>query len=220
MAFSHKTVLLQKALQDLGFDPGPIDGYSGNKTREAYNSYVASLKPKTVIPKGGINPPSPWGKIKTFGPHGIKGGFTPPMSRVKVPWVMRLNWSPFKIAETISCHKLVAPALQAFLDELWETLGQEGIELYGFDKFDGSYNPRPSRGGSSMSDHAWAIAFDWNSEANGNRQTWSPDKKMPNGTKQFSRKIVAIAKKHGFTVGFKSGSGRRDMMHFAFVDRA
>jgi len=70
-----------------------------------------------------------------------------------------------------------------------------------------------------MSDHAWAIAIDWNNEANGNYQKWAPDRKMPNGTYQFSNKIVAIARKHGFQVGFKSGSGRRDMMHFAYVSR-
>ena len=215
-----KVYLEQSALKDAGFDPGPVDGIAGRKTRSAFNAFVASKKPKVVVPEGGVKPPSPWAKIKTFGPHGIKGGYTPPMVRVKVPWLMKLNWSPFAIVKNISCHKLVAPALEAFLAELYEELGDEGIKEYGFDKFDGSYNPRKSRGGSSMSDHAWAIAFDWNSKANGNRQQWSPSKKMPNGTKQFSRKIVAIAKKHGFTVGFKSGSGRRDMMHFAYVKRA
>lgn len=220
MAYSHKTYLQQVGLDKLGFNLGTPDGYSGPKTRAAYNAFLASKKPKVNTPSGVLKPPSPWGKIKAFGPHGIKGGFTPPLKRVPVPWVMKTSWKPYKVAKTISCHKLVAPALEAFLKELYETLGDEGIKTYGFDKWAGCYNPRKTRGGSNMSDHAWAIAIDWNPDANGNRQSWTPDKKMRNGTKQFSRAIVILAKKHGFSVGFQSGSGRRDMMHFAYINRS
>lgn len=226
MAFSYKVKLQQHALHDLGFDAGPIDGYSGAKTRAAYNAYVASQTNKASVgskapttASGAVKPPSPWGKIKTFGPHGIKGGFTPPTKKVTVPWEMYLYKDGGRVVKTISCHKLIAPALEAFMKELYAILGEEGIRKYGFHLWYGCYAPRKSRGGSSMSDHAWAIANDWNADANGNHTTWVPNKKASNGTYQFSKAIVNLAKKHGFTVGFKSGSSRRDMMHFAYVNR-
>ena len=220
MSFSHKVFLQQKALNDLGFDAGPVDGYSGKKTRAAYNKYVASKKPKIVVPEGGLKPPSPWGKTKFFGPHGIKGGYSPPTKKVTVPWKMHLYKETGRVVKTISIHKHAAPALDAFMKELYAELGDDGIRKYGFHLWYGCYVPRKSRGGSSMSDHAWAAAIDWNAPANGLKRIWSPNKKASNGTYQFSRKIVNLAKKHGFTVGFKKGTQRRDMMHFAFINRS
>ena len=227
---SWKVKLQQHALNDLGFGPVEVDGLSGAETRKAYNAYIASRTSKTAVVKAGvkaavktaagyIKPPTPWGKIKTFGPHGIKNGYTPPMGKVTVPWKMHLYKTSGRVVKTITCHKLIVDPLQDFLNELYEVLGDEGIKKYGFNLFYGCYNPRKSRGGSTMSDHAWAIAIDWNFSANGNHHNWKPGARAANGTYEFTKEIVALAKKYGFTVGFSNGSRRRDMMHFAYVNR-
>ncbi len=220
MSYSAKTYLQQVGLVKLGFPVGDIDGIPGDKTRSAYNKFLASKSKGKSPSNQSVKPPTPWGKIKAFGAHGIKGGYTPPMAKVNVPWRMFMEWDASKEVKTISCHRLIAKPLQEFLNDLYALLGDEGIKEYGFHLWAGCYNPRKSRGGSTMSDHAWAIANDWNPDANGNKQKWTPDKAMKNGTKQFSKAIVALAKKHGFSVGFKQRDGsRRDMMHFSYVTR-
>ena len=224
MPYSHEVYVRQRGLKALGFNPGIADGIDGRATQRAFKASLAKShglsEAKATNKDAAGYPPAPIArnKISVFGPHGIKGGFTPKMSKVAVPWNMRYLKGGPKV-RTISCHHLIATPLKGFMDEIYKTSGNAGILKYGFDLWAGCYAPRKSRGGSSMSDHAWAIAIDWNNEANGNYQKWAPDRKMPNGTYQFSNKIVAIARKHGFQVGFKSGSGRRDMMHFAYVSR-
>jgi hypothetical protein len=226
MKYDHKIYLQQVGLKALNFPPGPTDGLDGPQTRSAFSDsletrYDAPKKAAKKKEAAGYPPaPHPQGKVAAFGHHGIHGGYTPPLVKVKVPWIMYLYKQGGLRVSTISCHKLIALPLGNFLRDLHSQLGDSGIRKYGFHLWFGCYAPRKSRGGSAMSDHAWAIANDWNADANRNHQRWTPDKKMPNGTRQFSKRIVAIARKHGFQVGFSSGANRRDMMHFAYINRA
>jgi hypothetical protein len=226
MKYDHKTYLQQVGLKTLKFSPGPTDGLDGKKTRAAFyaslNARYASTErdAKKKQAEGYPPAPNPHGKVAAFGPHGIKDGFTPPLKKVAVPWSMYLYKDGGLRVRTISCHKLIAVPLGNFLKDLYSQIGDDGIRKYGFHLWFGCYAPRKSRGGSAMSDHAWAIANDWNYHANRNHQRWTPDKKMPNGTHQFSKRIVAIARRHGFQVGFSNGAHRRDMMHFAYVNRS
>ncbi len=100
-------------------------------------------------------------------------------------------------------HKKGAEQLKAMW-AAWEAAGLMDKVL----TYEGSYNPRLIRGGSSLSNHAYGTAFDIN--YNWNRLGAIP---APIGTRGSVRELVAIANEHGFFWGghFK---GRPDGMHF------
>ena len=223
MKYNHAIYCQQVGLKSLGFNPGALDGMDGPKTRSAYKKSLNQRFGKgrsAITPSSGLTPPpKPNSKVKTLGPHGVKDGKAPKMSYVSIPWKMHLYNESGKVVNLISCHHIVAKPLQLFVNDLYKKLGKEGIRKYGFHLWFGCYVPRKTRGGSHMSDHAWAAAIDWNANGNKNYQSWVPGKAMPNGTHQFTKAIVALANKYGFQVGFKYGNTRRDMMHFAYIDR-
>lgn len=100
-------------------------------------------------------------------------------------------------------HKKGAEQLKAMW-AAWEAAGLMDKVL----TYEGSYNPRLIRGGSSLSNHAYGTAFDIN--YNWNRLGAIP---APIGTRGSVRELVAIANEHGFFWGghFKN---RPDGMHF------
>ena len=71
-----------------------------------------------------------------------------------------------KQLKTIRVHKLIAKAVLTALEEVLDHYGIDEIKRLGLDKFDGAYNYRKSRGGSSLSMHAWGVALDWNAAKN------------------------------------------------------
>lgn len=219
MSYDHKIYLQQVGLKKEGFSPGKLDGKDGPKTRAAYQ---LSLKKKfgqevCNAPSTNLKTPRPKpnydDKTKIFGKPGDVAltTFTP-------PYPMEFSWGG-KVTK-IGCHYLVADPMKAALTEI-AAKGKDWIRRHGLHLYAGCFNYRKSRGGRSLSDHAWAIAFDFNPDANGNRQTWRPGTKASNGTYQMPTEAVEIFRKHGFQVGFRRSNGtRRDMMHIAYVDRS
>ena len=86
----------------------------------------------------------------------------------------------------------------------WEDAGLLELIL----TYEGSYNPRLIRGGSSLSNHAYGTAFDINYQWNKLGHTPAAA-----GKRGSVRELVPIANEHGFFWGghFK---GRADGMHF------
>ena len=227
MPYDHATYVLQIGLKTLGFDPGEADGLDGKDTQAALDKSAAARfgSPAKAISSGVDGyPPRPiastLGKSKVFGPAGVKDGFTPPMAYFPPPYPMTFSWGGE--VTKIGCHKLVALPIQNALTELLETYGIDWIKLRGLDIYAGCYNPRKSRGGNYISDHSWAIAFDFapDRKGNGNKEHWRSSSEGRNGV-AMPNKVVAIFRKHGFQVGFQVSPGvRRDMMHVAYVDRS
>ena len=226
MPYDHATYVIQIGLKTLGFDPGEADGLDGKRTQSALDKSAAARfgSPAKAI-AGGVDgyPPRPAasaaGKTKVFGRPGVKDGFTPPMAYFPPPYPMTFSWGG-KVSK-MGCHKLVAAPIQNALTELLETYGLEWIKSHGLDQYAGCYNPRKSRGGNSISDHSWAIAFDLapDRKGNGNKEQWRATSEGRNGI-AMPNEAVAIFRKHGFQVGFSVAPGvRRDMMHIAYVDR-
>lgn len=161
--------------------------------------------------------PTTEAKTKIFGPHGTPNGRGPKLKTFTPPYEMAFAWGG--PVSRIGCHYLIAEPLEAALKHI-ATMGREWIREHGLDLYAGCYNPRKSRGGNSMSDHAWGIAIDLNPVANGLRTKWEPRKPASNGTRQMPVDAVKIFQQYGFQVGFKrKGGSRRDMMHIAYVDR-
>lgn len=80
------------------------------------------------------------------------------------PYQLYFDTTPVK---TIRVHKLIASAVEEALKLVLHTYGLSRIKELKLDKFDGCFNNRSVRGGTSTSMHAWGIAIDWYASANG-----------------------------------------------------
>ncbi len=178
---------LQIQAQDAGIEAGKIDGQWGPQTDFAADSLMTldrtgSLPPdwrdRELRPRPN---PNRWPKEtpdslnEAFGPHGLPdGGRSPTMVIVDVPWSLKIAWDPRQKTRRIACNAKVADSLGRVLTRVHETYGDENLRALGLDLFGGCYNPRRKRGGSSMSTHAWAIALDWDPDAN--QLKWGRDR--------------------------------------------
>lgn len=68
----------------------------------------------------------------------------------------------------ILIHKKCADSLGRVLGAVWDAVGrdQQKIKALRYDQYDGSYNLRVMRGGSSLSMHSFACAIDWDAADN------------------------------------------------------
>lgn len=85
---------------------------------------------------------------------------------------------------SVTCHRLIAPRLQAVFEEI----RAQGLSNL-INTYDGCFVNRNKRGGSSPSTHAWGIAVDLNASAN------------PMGSSQMTagqRQLAAIFQRYGF----------------------
>lgn len=217
MRYSHAIYCQQIGLKALGFDPGPADGLDGPKTqaalRQSAKARLGAGKEASMVPRPA---PTYRAKVRVFGEPGREAALT----RVAVPWTMKIAWGG-GTRKTLRVHRMIAEPMSAALAAVLSELGMDGVREYGLDVFGGDYVNRNSRGGDSVSDHAWGIAVDFNPDANGLWTKWEPGALAENGTRQMSQGVVEIFRRFGFQVGFRRSDGsRRDMMHVAYVDRA
>jgi D-alanyl-D-alanine carboxypeptidase len=105
-------------------------------------------------------------------------------------------------------NKKAAPSLVRILDAIWEHYDkdQSTIDSYGLNCFGGTYNFRPIRGSSHISNHAYGCAIDLDPEHN---RLGAEHGRMPSD-------VVAIFKEEGWRWG-GNYHGRKDWMHFEAV---
>lgn len=111
---------------------------------------------------------------------------------------------------SIIVHKDTAEAFTNVFKDILKQYGLEKIKELGIDKYGGTYNCRPMRGGKNWSTHAWAIAIDLDPERNQLKETHK--------TARFAREeykaMIDIFYKHGF---ISLGRERDfDWMHFQY----
>jgi hypothetical protein len=84
---------------------------------------------------------------------------------VVCPWPLHVGKQP---VSHITIHKKCAESLTRVLGSVWDAVGHNVgvIHQLRYDVYDGSYNFRSKRGGSSLSMHAYACAIDWDAEDN------------------------------------------------------
>lgn len=114
-----------------------------------------------------------------------------------------------KPVSKIRFHRKAAAALEAALNEIWDHYGrdQAKIDAAGVSRYAGAYNPRLIRGSSTRwSNHAYGAAIDINASENGLGTTGN----MPEA-------VVAAFERQGAKWGGRY-RGRKDPMHFEFVD--
>lgn len=117
--------------------------------------------------------PSAAGLIKNVWPtqaecpsfYGDAAAVAASLVKVPCPWVLTVEGTK---TQTITIHKKCAASLARILAYIWEQCGesQAQIEAFGYNVFDGSYNPRNIAGTSTPSVHSYAAAMDWNAAAN------------------------------------------------------
>lgn len=204
-------------LKAAGFDPGPLDGIYGPRTKAAHEAYQATIPPapEPVAVAQALNH---WPKQKDvpdfFGRHELgKDGMptdrwqTRCLTQIRLPYPLRLSWAPETIVQRLTCHKLVARDLGQILEDILKHFGSvEAVRKARMDLFGGCYNYRPMRNASSLSMHAWGVAIDLDPDRNGLGKKWKPDAGM------MPEAVVEIFKRHGWTWGglWKTP----DAMHF------
>jgi hypothetical protein len=122
------------------------------------------------------------------------------LTRIELPFKLPLSWDKSRIADHITCHKLVATSFTQVFAEIKSAGLQEKITSFG-----GCFAFRPQRTGTKLSTHAWGIAIDLNPESNAQGTAGS-----------LEAGVIAIFKQAGFTWGGDWKGSSRDPMHFQF----
>jgi hypothetical protein len=111
----------------------------------------------------------------------------------------------------ITVHSKCADALTDVLNRIWEGCQQDQsqISTLRYDRFSGSFNFRPIRGGTHLSMHAYGCAFDWD----------APDNQQGDSTHIFQDDslIVVEFKRAGAVWGGDWSGSSIDAMHFQFA---
>lgn len=82
------------------------------------------------------------------------------LTTVAVPFELKLAWQLQTKVHRITCNKLVVDSLLSVLENIRGTYTVRDIEHLHINVWGGCYNPRPMRGGTKLSTHAWGIAWD------------------------------------------------------------
>lgn len=122
------------------------------------------------------------------------------ITKITIPFPLRLSWDPGVTVHRLQAHRLVAPHLRAALGAIRE----EGLFTL-LTHYGGGFNVRSKRGGSELSVHSWGIAFDFNPEGNA----------LGDSTPALDPRIVTVMEWHGFYWGGRFS--RPDGMHFQFA---
>lgn len=136
-----------------------------------------------------------------------KAGNENDLVSVPVPagYPMKYGCTPVK---TIRCHKLVADRLEAALKDIYKHYGSDIATVApGACLYDGCFNNRNTRNGTSTSVHAWGIAIDFDA-GNNALNTHSPKARL---SQPVYKPFLKILEHHGFlSLGFRND---KDWMH-------
>lgn len=143
----------------IGAEP---DGFWGPKSITACLSYLRSMMPQ-ANPWPGTNQEA---LTKFYGEAGDESQL------VSLPAPVLVTYEGVKV-KTIRCHKLVAESLERILIAVAKLPGMQPIV------YDGCFNNRPMRGGSTPSLHARGAAIDLFADQNGNHVHWPTVATMP-----------------------------------------
>ena len=128
------------------------------------------------------------------------------MTEVELPFTTYLYGHAERPITEISCHKLVAESLSAIFEDLaFAFPSTEARRAAGLLDYYGCYNPRKIRGGDTWSMHSWAIAVDFNANANGLNDHWPKVATMP-------LEVMECFARHGWEAAGAFWSS--DAMHF------
>ena len=159
--------------------------------------YKTSLIPQSAVRKGNSK----------FG----KAGNENVLVSVPVPENYPLKYDG-KQVKAIRIHNQVADRMEAIFKDDINHYGEDIEEVApGICVYDGSYNFRATRGGSSQSIHSWGLAIDW--DAGNNQLSWGKDRARL--AEPIYEPFWKIAEAHGMASLGKRDN--RDWMHGQFT---
>ncbi|KCV81368.1 hypothetical protein ATO10_12204 [Actibacterium atlanticum] len=172
----RKTGVLQACLNELGFEPGFVDGWYGNITGEALNAFLYRTTNGTdeVIDRtpltGTTLPEDLPTRAQCTSVYGDPEHEVPQrVITIELPFSYRLDWNLRKKTNRVTVHRDAAPSLEAALIAVHNHYGPAQMTALGLDRYAGAYNKRRVRGGSSWSMHAYGCAIDFYAAPNGLR---------------------------------------------------
>ena len=98
--------------------------------------------------------------VNFYGPVGEN------MTKLEVPYKLKLAWETDTTLTKISCNQKVAKSLYTIFENTLKTYGEKEVIRLKLDMFGGCVNVRKMRGGSSWSIHSWGAAVDLNPDNN------------------------------------------------------
>lgn len=170
---------LQVLCRDAGLDAGKRDGLWGPQTEYA-------CKQLAHFQNTGVLPP-PWRDSRTVpaNPNGwplerlgdLKAFYGPPgenLIMLELPYPLRLSWDTGTSVTRTQCNAKVGDSLSRVLNQVHREYGIALIRELRLDLYGGGFNIRDKRGGTTMSTHAFGIAFDFDPARN--KLEWSRDR--------------------------------------------
>ena len=162
---------LQTLSQNAGFAAGELDGLWGPQTAFA-SDQLAYLQAHAEAP-------APW-RLEPVAPNpnawplerqeALSAFYGPPgeghLVSLALPYPLRLSWDLGTVVQRTRCHAKVRDSLGRVLTAVLSHYGAAAINELRLDVFGGGYNLRDKRGGSTLSTHAWGIAFDFDPDRN------------------------------------------------------
>ena len=176
----------QLFLQSAGYKIPVVDGAFGPQTeKETLKFQIKNgLKPDGVVgPKTwkfvtNVSNNTPlsqkWPKqdynsmVNFYGPVGEN------MTKLELPYVMKLAWDKNATVKKITCHQKCAKAFYNIFEKTLKEYGEAEIRKLRLDLFGGCVNVRRVRGGSSWSIHSWGAACDV--DPDNNQLKWGKDR--------------------------------------------
>lgn len=162
---------LQVLCSDAGLDAGIADGWWGPQTEYACKQ-LAHLQDTGTLPL-------PWRDNHTVpaNPNGwplellgdLKAFYGPPgdnLVMLELPYPLRLSWDTSTSVTRTQCNAKVRDSLSKVLTEVHREYGFEHIQELRLDLYGGGFNMRDKRGGTTLSTHAFGIAFDFDPARN------------------------------------------------------
>lgn len=103
--------------------------------------------------------------VSFYGDPYSSGWYAANVVHVNCPWPIFIGGQRVPY---ISIHKRCSDSLSRVLNNVWDALDHSIDKIKGlrYDRYDGSYNLRPKRGGTSPSMHSFACAIDWDAADN------------------------------------------------------
>lgn len=180
----------QAVYRSMKLPTGPIDGFVGEDTRIARETYQARInlnwraekeKQDEVAPPKPIpvktttkTPSSKWPRQSECTSFYGKPGTN--QVTLKLPYPMRVAWNRKQIVRSWSCHSKVHDNMERIFQRTLDHYGMEKIKELGLDLWGGTLNVRRMRGGSAWSMHSWGIAVDIDPDRN--QLKWGRDRAM------------------------------------------
>ena len=146
-----------------GLATGPIDGIVGPATRKARthwtrgpwrNGLLDSAPGDERMPKA-LNRWPKYSELTEF--YGEPGQN---LVMVSLPFPLRPSWALHQTVYRTRVHAKVADSIVRVQRSILSAYGMPAIRKLHLDIWGGCYSPRPMRGSTRLSTHAWGIAWD------------------------------------------------------------